>query len=74
MASTSYVDSFTGKLRVGDRVRDLNGKWYTDIDGRDPVTGTVGVVKEVWPEDKLYWVRFDDGHENTRGENELWKL
>jgi hypothetical protein len=31
----------------------------------------VGTVREVWTADKLYRVRFDDGHENTRGENEL---
>jgi hypothetical protein len=51
---TGYRKAFTGKLKVGDRVRDLNGKWYTDIDGRDPVTGTVGTVREVWTADKLY--------------------
>jgi hypothetical protein len=67
-------ESFTGKFKVGDRVRDLNVKWYTDIDGRDPVKGGVGVIKEVWTENKLYWVKFNDGHENTRGEHELQKI
>jgi hypothetical protein len=70
----SHRDSFTGALKVGDRVRDLNVRWYTDIDGRDPQTGGVGVIREVRTGDKLYWIRFDDGHENARGEHELEKL
>lgn len=67
-------ESFTGKFRVGDRVKDLNVKWYTDRDGRDPITGGVGVIEEVDRREKGYWVRFDDGHENNRYESELQKI
>lgn len=67
-------ESFTGALKVGDRVRDLNVKWYTDRDGRDPVSGGVGVIEEVCHREKVYWVLFDDGHDNARGEHELQKI
>lgn len=67
-------ESFTGALRVGDRVKDLNVKWYTDRDGRDPVAGGVGVIEQVQWSEKSYWVRFDDGHDNARFESELQKI
>lgn len=67
------VAVFTGRLKVGDGVRDLNVRWYTDRDGRDPVSGGVGTVAAVDRRESLYWVRFDDGHENTRREDELAK-
>lgn len=70
----SYREAFTGSLKVGDRVKDLNVMAYTNIDGRDPILGGYGYVREVDHVEKLYWVRFDDGHENSRGENELRKL